>query len=55
MEYHFLIHTMSNKKLTIAVDYDYDDKGFYTDMKNIREAYEIAKKLVEANVGEVNE
>ena len=22
MEYHFLIHTMSNKKLTIAVDFD---------------------------------
>jgi ferredoxin len=39
----------------IKLNYDYDDKGFYTDMKNIKEAYEIAKTLVEANVGEVNE
>ena len=35
--------------------YDYEDKGFYTDLENIREAYTIAKTLVEANVGEINE
>ncbi len=39
----------------IKEKYDYDDKGFYTDMGNIKEAYRIAKTLVEANVGEVNE
>ena len=33
----------------------YDDKSFYTDMKNIKEAYKIAKTLVESNVGEINE
>ena len=47
--------TLDNLIQNIKENYDYDDKGFYTDMKNIREAYEIAKKLVEANVGEVNE
>ena len=40
---------------SIKDNYDYEDKGFYTDMKNIKEAYQIAKTLVEANVGEVNE
>ena len=39
----------------IKDNYDYDDKGFYTDIKNIKEAYQIAKTLVEANVGEINE
>ena len=39
----------------IKENYDYDDKGFYTDMKNIKEAYQIAKTLVEANVGVVDE
>ena len=39
----------------IKLNYDYDNKDFYTDMKNIKEAYQIAKTLVEANVGEVNE
>ena len=39
----------------IKEKYDYDDKGFYTDMKNIKEAHQIAKTLVEANVGEIYE
>jgi len=39
----------------IKENYDYSDNGFYTDMKNIKEAYHIAKTLVEANVGEINE
>ena len=39
----------------IKEKYDYEDKGFYTDLKNIREAYIIAKTLVEANVGEIYE
>ena len=39
----------------IKDNYDYDDEGFYTDMKNIKEAYQIAKTLVEANVGEIHE
>ena len=39
----------------IKEKYGYEDKGFYTDMKNIKEAYHIAKTLVEANVGEINE
>ena len=39
----------------IKLNYDYDDNGFYTDMKNIKEAYQIAKTLVEANVGEIYE
>ena len=39
----------------IKEKYDYNDKEFYNDMKNIKEAYEIAKTLVEANVGEINE
>ena len=39
----------------IKEKYDYEDKGFYTDLENIREAYTIAKTLVEANVGEIYE
>ncbi|MAH44132.1 4Fe-4S ferredoxin [archaeon] len=39
----------------IKEKYDYEDNVFYTDMENIKEAYRIAKTLVEANVGEVNE
>ena len=39
----------------IKENYDYDNKGFYSDMKNIKEAYQIAKTLVEANVGEIHE
>ena len=39
----------------IKEKYDYEDKGFYTDMENIKEAYTIAKTLVEANVGEIYE
>ena len=39
----------------IKLNYNYDDEGFYTDMKNIKEAYQIAKTLVEANVGEIYE
>ena len=34
---------------------DYENNGFYTDLENIKEAYNIAKTLVEANIGEINE
>ena len=39
----------------IKEKYNYEDKGFYTDLGNIKKAYVIAKTLVEANVGEINE
>ena len=39
----------------IKEKYNYEDKQFYIDLNNIKEAYTIAKGLVEANVGEINE
>jgi ferredoxin len=39
----------------IKENYSYEDKGFYTDLENIKQAYNIAKTLVKANVGEIYE
>lgn len=33
--------------------YDYSDSNFYSDFKNIKGAYHIAKKLIESNIGEI--